>query len=311
MKRSAVFLNIAKIVLCMVAAGIVCSCDVFNDQKTYTVDFCINGGAGTAPGKQLVNTGYGITLPGGSGFSNPGYTFGGWNTDADGTGINYDAGSSYTPIDSITLYAEWDFIVQHEVVIDAAIPVINTHPSDGVYSINAASVPLVVQASVDDGGMLSCQWYRNTSGSNTGGTAIDGASSFDYAPPTGTAGTFYYYAEVTNTISDNGDGGYKAATSKTNAAEIEVVIYSVFIINLADMNEWELLTQAVQVPANANKEFRIIGNFSSYRWYLDGVSVGTSPSYIFNKPADVYQLILVVTDNSGESRSGRCRITAN
>jgi uncharacterized repeat protein (TIGR02543 family) len=36
-----------------------------------------------------------------------GYTFGGWNTNADGTGTNYGAGSSYTVTGNVTLYARW------------------------------------------------------------------------------------------------------------------------------------------------------------------------------------------------------------
>jgi uncharacterized repeat protein (TIGR02543 family) len=37
-----------------------------------------------------------------------GYTFGGWNTNANGTGTNYSAGVSYTPTGDITLYAKWN-----------------------------------------------------------------------------------------------------------------------------------------------------------------------------------------------------------
>ena len=82
-----------------------------------------------------------------------------------------------------------------------------------------------------------------------------------------------------------------------------------FTISLADINEWELTEQTAQVTANVNKVFNVAGTYSTYRWYLDGTSVGTSSSYTFNKPAGVYQLVVVVTNSSGESRSGRCRVT--
>ena len=42
------------------------------------------------------------------------------------------------------------------------------------------------------------QWYSNTTPSNTGGTAIDGATSETYAPSTAAAGTYYFYAVATN-----------------------------------------------------------------------------------------------------------------
>jgi uncharacterized repeat protein (TIGR02543 family) len=76
-------------------------------NTTYTVTFSANSGTGTAPVAQTVNSGTSITLPGGSGLTRTGYTFGGWNTSSAGTGTNYDASTSYTPTESITLYAKW------------------------------------------------------------------------------------------------------------------------------------------------------------------------------------------------------------
>lgn len=89
------------------------------------------------------------------------------------------------------------------------------------------------------------------------------------------------------------------------------------IIDLADMDEWDLIEQNVQAAASVNKTFTVnssyslYGSYAAYKWYLDGTLVGTSSTYTFNKSKkDVYQLVLVVTDYyNGESRSGRCRIT--
>jgi uncharacterized repeat protein (TIGR02543 family) len=74
----------------------------------YMVIFNANGGGGTAPSAQTASSGSSITLPNEGGLSRSGYTFGGWNTNADGTGTNYSAGASYAPIANITLYAKWD-----------------------------------------------------------------------------------------------------------------------------------------------------------------------------------------------------------
>ncbi|MDR2702302.1 MAG: SUMF1/EgtB/PvdO family nonheme iron enzyme [Spirochaetaceae bacterium] len=72
-----------------------------------TVTYHINGGTGPAPAAQKVKAGESVTLPGGSGLTKSGCAFGGWNTRADGTGTNYNAGSSYTPTETVTLYARW------------------------------------------------------------------------------------------------------------------------------------------------------------------------------------------------------------
>ena len=75
---------------------------------TYTVTFSANGGSGTPPSRQVVSGGSSITLPNGSGLSKSGSTFGGWNTNASGSGELYGVGSSYVPYSNITLYANWN-----------------------------------------------------------------------------------------------------------------------------------------------------------------------------------------------------------
>jgi uncharacterized repeat protein (TIGR02543 family) len=78
--------------------------------SNFTVTFNRNSGSGTAPSSQTVRAGSPITLPSGTGLSRPGFTFGGWNTDASGTGTNRNAGSSFTPSGNITLFARWNLI---------------------------------------------------------------------------------------------------------------------------------------------------------------------------------------------------------
>jgi len=77
---------------------------------------------------------------------------------------------------------------------------------------------------------------------------------------------------------------------------------------ITGIDEWELTEQTTQAAPNENKLFTVTGTYTAYRWYLDGVSVGTTSSYTFNKPAGVYQLVVVVTNSNGDSRSGRCRV---
>ena len=74
-----------------------------------TVNFNANGGNGTPPASITERFGDNINLPNPDGLSRLNHTFGGWNTNNKGTGVNYPAGSSYTvPGANITLYAKWD-----------------------------------------------------------------------------------------------------------------------------------------------------------------------------------------------------------
>jgi hypothetical protein len=72
----------------------------------YTVTFNSNGGSGTPPASQTVNTGSSITLPDAGSLSKSGCTFAGWSTAASG-GTYYKKGDSYTVKNNITLYAVW------------------------------------------------------------------------------------------------------------------------------------------------------------------------------------------------------------
>jgi len=71
------------------------------------------GGSGTAPSSSGTNyTAFStVNVVGNTGsFTNSsGYTFGGWNTAADGSGTSYPAGSKYTMpgAGTVTLYAQW------------------------------------------------------------------------------------------------------------------------------------------------------------------------------------------------------------
>jgi uncharacterized repeat protein (TIGR02543 family) len=80
---------------------------VVQNHTTVIISYDSNGGTGTAPSPETVNPGSSIILPNGSGLSKAGFIFAGWNTNASGTGTNYDAGYLYTPTGSITLYARW------------------------------------------------------------------------------------------------------------------------------------------------------------------------------------------------------------
>ena len=105
--------------------------------------------------------------------------------------------------------------------INAAVPIITEHPRGAIYSAGQPLPDLTVTVSPSsDGGTLSYQWYENKVNSSEGGTLIPGETDKKYNPPNNPAGEMYYYVVVTNTISDNGDGGNKTASMKSNIAEI-------------------------------------------------------------------------------------------
>ncbi len=75
-------------------------------MTNYTLTYDANNGTGTVPTAQTGNGN--ITLAANSGnLARSGYTFGGWNTQADGNGTNYNTGATYNLTANVTLYAKW------------------------------------------------------------------------------------------------------------------------------------------------------------------------------------------------------------
>lgn len=67
-----------------------------------------NGGTGNYSDADIASgTTYEVKSLDDTGISNEGYTFTGWNTQADGNGISYAAKDTFTLSGNVTLYAQW------------------------------------------------------------------------------------------------------------------------------------------------------------------------------------------------------------
>ena len=75
---------------------------------------------------------------------------------------------------------------------------VTTQPvSPTAMTVGSVSGNLSVTASATDDRAISYQWYKNTTNSTTGGTAIPGATSASYTiPATLTKGSYYYYCTL-------------------------------------------------------------------------------------------------------------------
>jgi hypothetical protein len=83
-------------------------------------------------------------------------------------------------------------------IIDAPVVILNTAAAQ-TYCLNATASALSVTASTASGVITSYQWFSNTVSSTSGATAVSGATTNSYTPLTTTAGTLYYFCQVTNT----------------------------------------------------------------------------------------------------------------
>jgi len=105
-----------------------------------------------------------------------------------------------------------------------ATPIITKQPQDRLYFIGETIEPLEVAGESPDGGIISYQWYSNATASNSGGTAIPGATNAVYMPTISNSAVnnYYYYAVVTNT-NDNIQG---TKTSSTASRSVRISVAS-------------------------------------------------------------------------------------
>lgn len=74
--------------------------------NTYTIYYNGNGSTSGSTSSQTKTYNQPLTLRS-NGYTRTGYTFTGWNTEANGSGTSYSAGGSYTKNAGATLYAQW------------------------------------------------------------------------------------------------------------------------------------------------------------------------------------------------------------
>ncbi len=152
-----------------------------------------------------------------------GYNFLGWTIGDYGT--DYVTTASTLERGPLVLYANW------QKKTWTAAPVIGTDIADKTVTYKDAAT-LTVAATVADEGTLSYQWYKNSTASTTGATAVSGATKASLTVPTDVVGTTYYYCVLTNSNA-------KATETKTatTTSKIAKVVVEKAVNPLADATE--------------------------------------------------------------------------
>ncbi|RJS60688.1 InlB B-repeat-containing protein [Bacillus sp. PK3_68] len=123
----------------------------------YTVTYNENGAiSGSVPGIEKYDPAQSVAVKENLGsLIKTGYTFTGWNTKSDGTGIAYKAGDSFTIEQNITLYAQWK-LNQYTVTFNV----------DGGTSIESAVVnhgeTLIKPLDPSKTGYTFAGWYKDS-----------------------------------------------------------------------------------------------------------------------------------------------------
>lgn len=183
-------------------------------QWNATVTYNSNGAVATAP-TAILTTGSAsrtFNLNSGTGITKPNLSFSGWNTRADGSGINYAGSSSYTAPGDVTLYAIFKptYTYNANGATGGTVPAPTTGSAPGT-------------ACIVDAGFTNCKVFTYTGGNQTFTVPSDidvTKGIMVEAWGAGGGGTFAYYGDPSG-----GAGGYsKGKINSPTAGGVYTVI---------------------------------------------------------------------------------------
>jgi uncharacterized repeat protein (TIGR02543 family) len=150
-------------------------------------------------------------LPLSSGMTNPGYSFAGWNTDADGSGTQYAGGATYMFTGSQVLYAQW---IPDVFTVTYAYDGGVVGADSAAYTVGSS--PLVLPNSTKSGFLFS-GWFTQSTGGELVGLP---GSAFT---PNGSSTIFAQWVQIATfsvTFSANGATGAIAPISGEDNSSI-------------------------------------------------------------------------------------------
>ncbi len=181
--------------------------------NTYTVSYNANGGDG-APGNQTKTHGVDLSLSSKTP-TRAGYTFGKWNTDANGKGTSYNPSGKYTANSAVTLYAVW---IPNTYTVSY-----NANGGDGApgNQTKTHGVDLTLSSKTPTrAGYTFGKWNTNASGT---GTSYNPSGKYT----ANSAVTLYaVWIPNTYTVSYNANGGDGAPGNQTKTHGVDLTLSS-------------------------------------------------------------------------------------
>jgi uncharacterized repeat protein (TIGR02543 family) len=144
--------------------------------NTYSVTYNANGAtSGTAPATQTKTHDVALTLATNSGnLARNGFTFAGWNTLADGSGINYAVGATYTGNANLSLFARWTAVATYSVTYNANGATSGAAPANQTKTHDMALTLATNSGNLARTGFTFAGW--NTSADGSGANFAAGAT---------------------------------------------------------------------------------------------------------------------------------------
>lgn len=163
-------------------------------------------------------------------------------------------------------------------IMNAKTPIVSGNTM--LISPDGSAVTFTCNAEVEEG-TISYQWYTRVDETSTNGSAIEGATSAVYTTSELTKGIHYYYCTVTNTITDNGDGGKKTAAGTLG---FTVAYTGLPVLYLDTEIETELITKETYVLGTMKIISEEYGDFEyTFSKEKEGIKGRGNSSWTFPK----------------------------
>ncbi|MCL2127621.1 MAG: InlB B-repeat-containing protein, partial [Treponema sp.] len=259
------------ILLCLVFAA----CDSatsssISPSAAFTVTFNANGATGgsVSTSMMVVRLGSTITLPGQGTLVKSGAAFGGWNTNAAGTGTNYSAGELYTVTGDVTLYANWGTgsATAYTVTFNANSATRGTAPP-AMTASSGSIITLPGQGMLERTNFTFGGWNTSAAGI---GTNYNAGSSYTV---TGNITLYarWFAPDTYYTVSFNGNsatgGTEPPAMTAIAGSDITLPGQGTLEKNGAIFGGWNTTASGIGVNYNAGSSFTVAGNTSLYaKW---------------------------------------------
>jgi uncharacterized repeat protein (TIGR02543 family) len=223
----------------------------------YTVSYDANGGTGTVPASRTVNSGTTVTVSTQGYLIYAGKSFGGWNTENDGSGTPYVAGDSFAVDENITLYAQW---VDLYMVRYHANGGTGTVPSSQMARVGT-TVTVSGRGSLTYTGKTFDGWNTETDGSGTPYAAGDSLAVNEDI-------TLYaQWIAVQCTVTYNANGGTGTVPPQTADWGDSVILANALTRAGYHFGGWNTSSLGIGTNYQAGSSFTVTDNTTLYaRW---------------------------------------------
>ncbi|OVE82779.1 hypothetical protein BVY04_00040, partial [bacterium M21] len=287
--------------------------DLYNPPTRYTVTYDGNtNSAGTVPTDQTKTQGIDLTLATNSGgLSKVGYTLDGWNTQADGLGIDYAEGAIYSTDAALALYAKWA----------VSVPTTYTVTYDGNTN-DSGSVPASQTANVGDpvtiagyGDLAKTNYYFNGWNTMANGNGDIYVESDSYTADVSVTLYAQWAVSVPSTYTVTYDGNTNdvgtvpADQTKTQGVELTLETNSGGLSKAGHtLDGWNTQADGLGIDYAEGASYLTDAALTLYaKWVLDTYTVSYDANGGTGSIADDtkrYGVMLPLSNGAGFSRSG-------